>query len=60
MANTPKLIKIPGSFFDAVEKLLNTAPPPKTAKGRAQRERDKQTVKAIRTRSRKAGGRKAR
>jgi hypothetical protein len=32
MANHPKLITIPGTFLDTVEKLLHTPPPPKTAK----------------------------
>ena len=32
MANHPKLIVIPGTFLDAVDKLLKTAPPPKGAK----------------------------
>ena len=31
MANHPKLIVIPGPFLDAVEKLLRTAPPPRSA-----------------------------
>lgn len=29
MANRPKPIKLPGTFMQAVERLLNTAPPPK-------------------------------
>jgi hypothetical protein len=53
MANHPKLLVIPGTFLDAVEKLLKTAPPPKTAKARAQLERDKETVAGIRQRARK-------
>lgn len=32
MANHPKLIKLPGDFMGAVERLLNTAPPPKGKK----------------------------
>lgn len=34
MANTPKLIIIPGTFEDAVAGLLNTPPPPKGPKGK--------------------------
>jgi hypothetical protein len=32
MANHPKLIKLPGSFEDAVSRLLNTPPPPREKK----------------------------
>lgn len=34
MSRNPKLIKIPGPFMDAVKRLLQTAPPPKTTKDR--------------------------
>ncbi len=50
MANHPKLIVIPGTFLDAVEKLLHTAPPPKTARDRADRQRAARIVKAVRKR----------
>jgi hypothetical protein len=60
LANQPKLIKLPGTFFDAVARLLNTAPPPKGAKARAQREQDKKTTKTIRKRSKMGERKKAR
>lgn len=34
MSRTPNLLKIPGPFMKAVARLLQTAPPPKTAKDR--------------------------
>jgi hypothetical protein len=61
MANHPKLIVIPGTFHDAVERLLHTAPPPtKTAAARealakqdVQRKRKTQTGAKKKTGTRK-------
>ena len=50
MPNHPKLIVIPGTFLDAVEKLLRTAPPPKGAKDKADFARAKQIIKRTRKR----------
>ena len=50
MANHPKMIVIPGTFLDAVEKLLRTAPPPKGAKDKADFARAKRIIKRTRKR----------
>ncbi len=56
MPNHPKLIDVPGTFFNAVEGLLNTAPPPKSAKDKAELVHVKRTVKRVRASSRKRAG----
>jgi hypothetical protein len=50
MANNPKMIVVPGPFFDALERLLNTAPPPKTGKEKADRATAKRIIKRTRKR----------
>lgn len=51
MPNHPKLIVIPGTFLDAVDRLLKTAPPPKSAKDRAEIAKGKRIIaKARKTR----------
>lgn len=48
MANRPKLIVIPGRFLDAVERLLNTAPPMKSAEDRAEIAKGKRIIERAR------------
>jgi hypothetical protein len=43
-----KLIMIPATLLDAIERLLRTAPPPKTAKDKADRDTAKQIIKRTR------------
>lgn len=50
-ANHPKLIVVKGTFLDAVEKLLNTAPPPKAAKDEAVFAKARRSLKRARTRT---------
>lgn len=42
---------IPGTFFDAVERLLNVAPPPKTAKDRADLANARKTLRQVEARA---------
>lgn len=45
-----KLVVIPGAVLDAVERLINTAPPPKTAKDKADRAIATRIIKRTRKR----------
>jgi hypothetical protein len=49
VANDPTLLVIPSTFLDDIEKLPRAAPPPKTAKDKA----DRATANRIITRARK-------
>jgi hypothetical protein len=50
MANHPKLLLVPATFLDDFETLLGTAPPPKTARDRADRATAKRIIKRARKR----------
>lgn len=50
MANHPKLIAIPGTLLDALERLINTVPTPKTARDKADRQDAARIFRRVRAR----------